>query len=254
MKQLLDDAAFALTLLTRLPLPAQQPVHSDTARAVWAFPLVGALVGLIAALFYAAALALGLPPLLGALIALAASALVTGALHEDGLADLCDGFGGGWERAAKLTIMHDSRLGTYGALGLFFALALLAGAIAALAAPLPVLVTLIAAGTVSRAAIALVLLILPPARNDGLAATAANDNQTRCTVALALGALIAILMLGVSTGLIAVLAAAAGGLIVAALAHRQIGGFTGDVLGAAQQVAEIGVLLAVATGAAFYVG
>src|SRR4051812_14340659 len=114
-----DDLIVAATFLTRVPLHAIVQPHdprASLAQALRAFPLIGALIGLAAGLVYAAAGLLGLAPLAAALVAIGASIALTGALHEDGLADCADGFGGGRERDAKLAIMRDSRIGTYGVL------------------------------------------------------------------------------------------------------------------------------------------
>src|SRR5579862_1616236 len=110
-----DELIAALTFLTRLPTgraAANAPL-SRLADTSWAFPLVGLVIGAIGGIAYAIASALALPALAAALIAIAATALVTGGLHEDGLADTADGFGGGATRELKLEIMRDSRIGTF---------------------------------------------------------------------------------------------------------------------------------------------
>jgi adenosylcobinamide-GDP ribazoletransferase len=209
------------------------------------FPAVGALIGLAGAIGYALATWLGLPPWPAAVVALATTILLTGALHEDGLADVADGFGGGRTREDKLRIMRDPRVGSYGAIALVVALLARAGALAALAAPWAVGAALVAAGTISRAALPAVMATLPNARSDGLAAAAGRPHPLRAGAAVLVGALLAVVLLGPAAPA-ALLAGGAGALAVALLARRQIGGHTGDVLGAVQQVAEIGVLLGVA--------
>src|SRR5882724_12552182 len=142
-KNLLDDLRVAVAFLTRIPLPHPDgAMPRDLARAQRMFPLVGAAIGAAVGLFYLATLAIGVPALAAAALALGAGALLTGALHEDGLADVADGFGGGRDKAAKLEIMRDSRLGTYGALILLVAFAAKLAALAALprSAVLPALV------------------------------------------------------------------------------------------------------------------
>ena len=122
MKDWLEDLRVAVTFLTRVPIP-----HSDgvvnVPRAMRAFPLVAAAIGLVVGLVLLGLLRLGVPALASAALALGASALLTGALHEDGLGDIADGFGGGRDQAAKLEIMRDSRLGTYGTLALLISFA-----------------------------------------------------------------------------------------------------------------------------------
>jgi adenosylcobinamide-GDP ribazoletransferase len=245
LADLLHDCKVALTFLTRLPVrqPRVWP-DVDLAASVPLFPVVGALIGLAGGVGYALAVWLGLPPLPAAALALAITIWLTGALHEDGLADVADGFGGGRTREDKLRIMRDPRIGSYGALALVLALLTRAGALAAVAAPWAVGAALITAGAVSRAALPAVMATMPNARVDGLGAGAGRPHPLRAAAALLVGALIAVALLGHAAAA-ALLAAAGGALAVALLAKRQIGGCTGDVLGAVQQLAEIGVLLGV---------
>src|SRR6202000_270906 len=110
-----NDLSLAIALLTRIPMPHRDDVMPDRmARAQRAFPLVGAIIGLAIGLFARCLLAIGIPELAAAALALGAGAALTGALHEDGLADVGDGFGGGSDRAAKLAIMRDRRIRRYG--------------------------------------------------------------------------------------------------------------------------------------------
>lgn len=231
----------AVAFLTRIPVPAARARRPDLNRAAVFFPLVGALVGGIAAGTRALA-DLALPPLPATLLAVAAALIVTGALHEDGLADVADGFGGGRTLEDKLRIMRDSRIGSYGALALVLGLLARAGALAALAAPGAVAAALVAAGAMSRAALAPAMTMLPLTRNDGLAAAAGRPHPLRAAAAILVGALIAVVLLGKAAAA-ALLAGAGAAFAVAWLARRQIGGHTGDVLGAVQQLTEIGVLL-----------
>ena len=208
------------------------------------FPIVGALIGLLGGGGYALVFWLGVPPLPAAVVALATTIWLTGALHEDGLADVADGFGGGRTLEDKLRIMRDPRIGSYGALALILDLLARAGALAALAGPWTVAAALVVAGAVSRAALPPVMAMLPYARTDGLAAAAGRPHPLRATAAVLVAALIAALLLGEAAGA-ALLAGAGAAFAVACLARRQIGGHTGDVLGAVQQLTEIGVLLGI---------
>jgi adenosylcobinamide-GDP ribazoletransferase len=211
-------------------------------RALGWYPVIGALIGLCGALVYAAASAAGLTAGAAALLTLCAQIAVTGALHEDGLADIADGFGGGRDKMAKLAIMRDSRLGSYGVLALIFSVGLRWSALVALADPLAVGLALMAAGALSRATVPAVYGWLDPARSDGLAAGLGGPPGTRVAMAAVLGACIAgLLLAGFALPVIAVAILAA--LAVGGLALRQIGGHTGDVLGACQQIVEIAVLL-----------
>src|SRR5215510_11280342 len=170
---LATDIKTAVLFCTRLPVPHAVPIdRGDIARASWAFPVAGALVGSAGALTYAVASGIRLPSALAAALALGATLLLTGCLHEDGLADTADGLGGGWDRARKLEIMRDSRLGTYGACALMMSLLVRWAALAAIASPLAVASALIAAHVSARAALPVFMCFVPPARFDGLSAQA----------------------------------------------------------------------------------
>ena len=249
----LQDLLSAGRLLTRLPLGSPQGAVATEAAASHAsrcYPLVGAGVGLLAAIAFALADWLALPPFAAALAALTLSVLVTGALHEDGLADVADGFGGGRDRAGKLAIMRDSRIGTYGVLALILVLAARGGSLTSIAEPCAAAAALIAAHALSRAGLAAVMWALPPARSDGLAAATGRPGGADAVAALVFGAVIALLLLDAAVALVAILACATLQAGLALQARRQIGGYSGDVLGAAQQLGEAGVLLVVCAGAA----
>lgn len=243
----LADLTSAAGLLTRLPLPSARPTGATAAsHPARCYPLVGTAVGALAGLAYGVAAWLALPPFAAAIAALAVAMLVTGALHEDGLADLVDGFGGGRDRTHKLAVMRDSRIGTYGVLALVLVLAARGGSLAALADPGTALAALVAAHAASRGGLAAMLWALPPARRDGLAAATGRPGGADALAAAALGSLPAALLLELPIALAAILAAAVLQAGLALQARRQIGGITGDVLGAAQQLAEAAVLLVVA--------
>jgi len=247
----------AFTFLTRLPLSRARSAIAATSLAdnvmladtVWTFPLVGVVIGAIGGIAYAIASALALPPLSAALIAVASTALVTGALHEDGLADTADGFGGGGTREEKLEIMRDSRSGAFGVLALIFSVGLRSVAIADIALRWHVLAALIAAHALSRGVLPAAMLRLDPARSDGLGAGAGRPKQNQVLIALVLALAVAVLSIGLRAGLSASIAAAIVAIAIAWLAQRQIGGQTGDVLGAIEQGAETAALLAAAAWA-----
>ena len=241
----LADLRRAGQLLTRVPLPDDRaPAAAGTmARALRVYPLVGALIGLAAGLALVAADALGLPSPAGPLLALGYAALLTGALHEDGLADTADGFGVRRPAAERLAIMRDSRIGTYGVLALGLVLALKVAALAALA-PWAACAALVAAGAASRAGFGLVVTALPPARADGLGAGLGRPSRATVLIALGFGMALAAAAVGPVPAAIALGAAAIVGAALAWLARRQVGGYTGDVLGATQQTTETVMLLA----------
>ena len=154
-----DEIRLAFMLLSRLPAGRIDGAAPSMAASSWAWPIVGLAVGAIMALACGIGLWIGVPPLMAALLALAAGALATGAMHEDGLADLADGFGGGRDRARKLEIMRDSRIGSYGVLALILALAFRASGIATLAEAGSATAALIGIAAASRA-------VLPAAPGD----------------------------------------------------------------------------------------
>jgi len=245
-KDWIEDISAATALLTRVPMPHPQGVApTGLARAQRAFPLVGAMIGLAIGLADLLLLKLGIPALAAAALALGAGAALTGALHEDGLADVGDGFGGGRDRAAKLSIMRDSRLGTYGAMVLLVGFAAKLAALASLPAAV-VVPSLIVAHTLGRAALPVLAMSLPFARDDGLGRSAGRPEAVTAVTAVAIAVVIALLCLTVKGALLAMAVTAAGAAAMAWLAWRQIGGVTGDVFGAAEQVVETAVLLMLA--------
>ena len=227
------DLAAGLGLLTRLPVgwlvPRGTPYRPG--RACWTYPLAGLLVGGAVALVRLGAGRLGLPPLLGAAWAVGAGVLLTGALHEDGLADTVDGLGGGATRERRLEIMRDSRIGSYGALALVLALGIRVLAIASLPAG-GATAALLAGGALSRAAMLPMLALLPPARPDGLGRSVGRPPRAALWLGLALASGLVLLLLQTTRALAAIACALAVSLGTTALARRRLGGHTGDVLGA----------------------
>lgn len=235
-------------ILTRIPVGSLSGTLPTVGSSAWGWPLVGLVVGGLSALIWWAALALGLPPLPAAGLAILAGTLATGGLHEDGLADLADGFGGGRDKARRLEIMRDSRIGSYGALAIGFSLLLRVGALASLNGSTGAL-SLIALAAASRAILPAALHLMPPARADGLGRAAGQVGLRRLLLALVLGGA-ALCLTGLGAFVIGGTMAAAT-LVLAVLAMRKIGGQTGDVCGAAQVAAEIAMLAVYAAAVAF---
>jgi adenosylcobinamide-GDP ribazoletransferase len=240
------DVADALRFFTRVSVGepgAGAPL--DINRFAWAAPVAGVAVGLAGALVLALTSLIGLPALLRAGLATAALVAATGALHEDGLADVADGFGGGTTRAMKLDIMRDSRIGAYGALALTLALILRVGALAAAlnGGFSRASLSLIVVAALSRAAALTPLALLNPARADGAGAAAGRLDPAALAAAWGSALVIALVLglasIGLGHALVAALASGAAAWAMVALARRAIGGQTGDVAGAAQQLAEI---------------
>jgi adenosylcobinamide-GDP ribazoletransferase len=250
ISQWLDDLSTAIAFLTRLPVPGRGATAApDLARAYRAFPLVGALIGAVIGCADLLLLRIGLPVIPAAALALGAGILLTGALHEDGLADIADGFGGGGDKARKLEIMRDSRLGTYGALTLLVMFVAKVGALAVLPRG-DVILDLVAVHTLARAPIAVIAARMDYARAEGLAVTAGRPDAKTAFAACVVAAVIALVCLPFGEAVKAALVAAAAAFCLAILARRQIGGQTGDVLGAAEQVGEVALLALLAAHAA----
>ncbi|MFA5120313.1 adenosylcobinamide-GDP ribazoletransferase [Zavarzinia sp.] len=243
----LDDFRLVLGLFSRLPvgtLPAMAP--GALGRAVWAFPLAGATVGLVAVAVAAVGTLFGFGPYGLALLVILAEVATTGGFHEDGLADLADGLGGR-DRETRLAIMRDSRIGSFGAIALWASLTARLFALASLAEAgfWTLAGAVIAADAAARVALLIPLALLEPARKDGLGASlgplSADRGWSAVVIALGIG------IVGLGFGVIAATAAAAAaGLAVAAVAREKLGGYTGDVLGAAASIALVAVLAAAA--------
>jgi adenosylcobinamide-GDP ribazoletransferase len=242
---LFRDLKVALLFLTRFPVQVDGAVTMrDLAAAVYAFPLVGAGLGLLGGLAYGGATGLGLPALPAALLALVAMIAATGALHEDGLADTADGLGAA-DRERALEIMADSRIGTFGTLALMVSLLARLIALAPMWEPRQITVALVTAAMASRAVMPVVMMLQPSAKADGLANAAGRPDPFRVMLGafVAIGAAAALLPL--DTAVAALAASAALSLLLAAWLGRRLGGCTGDTLGAVQQTAEVVFLLAI---------
>lgn len=249
------DVMRAVAFLSRIPVPDRFFVGPPRPLSALAavFPLAGMLVTAPAAAFLLILSAAAADPLLAAFLALALQTVLTGVLHEDGLADSADGLFGGRNRERALEIMKDSRIGSYGAAALFLSFAIRAAALAALArhgsaalAPL----ALLAAAALSRAAMVRHWQRLPAARAEGVAAAAGAPSRDAALAALGLAVLLSGALVAAGFGLAPLLAALAATLlairVMARLARAKIGGHTGDTIGATQQLAEIAVLAALA--------
>lgn len=261
LAEFLTDAARCLRFYSRLALPRlpwEGDPHAvpDFTRAPRALPLAGAVIGGLGGAVLWAGLGLGLGPAVSAVLAVAALVLATGALHEDGLADLADGLGGATPER-RLEIMRDSRIGSFGASALILSLALRIGVLATLSGrldPAAAAAAVVFAAAQSRSAALLVLAHGPPARRDGAAFQVGKPSPATLLTALLVSSGIGLALVwaaalpgrGVLLGVgLSSLAAAQ----VARASRRWLGGQTGDTVGAAQQLAEIVCLLALLNGA-----
>ena len=241
------DVALALVLLTRLPVPKlAHAAFERQARAVWAFPIAGAVVAVIAGLAGWLGLGAGLPASIAAGLVLSSQILLTGAMHEDGLADTVDGFWGGFTRERRLEIMKDSHIGTFGVLALILSVGLRWATLAALISSAGFAAgffAVIVVAAMSRAAMPVLMHTLPNARQSGLSSTVGQPAALPVAIGGVVAAGFGIVLIGL--GPTAVLLATGAGVLLglALLACSKIAGQTGDVLGATQQVLEIWLLL-----------
>jgi adenosylcobinamide-GDP ribazoletransferase len=243
----------SLRFLTRLPVPFARTVDMLPLRNVMRmFAIAGGFIGAVQGAVFAGLLYIGMDGLLAAAIAFGLGLLMTGALHEDGLSDVADGFGGGKDRVSRLAIMRDSRIGSYGTLALIAVAFIRIFALNALEFHEFWLIVSVcaAAGAFSRAMVVDLMWSTRPARSDGLSAMAGQPSRTTALFAIVTGLGICSIP-GIMFSAEAVLVAlAAATLVTAAVrltAIRLVDGQTGDVCGAAQVLSEIAILTTFAT-------
>lgn len=240
----LKDIRIVTGFMTRLPVTwPQNSTMADLAGAMWAMPVVGVIVGMITGL----ALWLGglfpWPVVVTVIIAVMVQILVTGALHEDGLADVADGFGGGVTARQKRDIMADSRIGSYGVLALIISVTL---KIVLLGTPPTWADTFFiwtAAMVLSRGVLPVVMIMFSAAKTDGLGANAGKPSATCAGTALLLAFIIAGILIPWLAAITAVIMVFMTAFLLASLAKFQIGGYTGDVLGTIVGASEIVALM-----------
>jgi adenosylcobinamide-GDP ribazoletransferase len=246
------DLARCLRFYSRLPVPAlpwEADPHAlpDFRAMAPLVPLAGLVLGFVPSLVLSLALWLGLGPFVAAALAIAALTVATGAFHEDGLADTADGFGGGATVERRLAIMKDSLIGSFGGSALALAFLLRIGSLSALAERLPPTAAagaIVAAAALSRTAGLIPLTLLPPARRDGASAAVGQPSGSGLAAAAVIAAIATAILAALNAWplpalvLMLVLPALVG-LGLTRLSARLIGGQTGDVAGAIQQLAEI---------------
>ncbi|MEO0344501.1 MAG: adenosylcobinamide-GDP ribazoletransferase [Pseudomonadota bacterium] len=234
------DIRHAMALMTRIPVSLNaEYANSRGAAFMWAFPLIGAMVGSLA--FCAAALGkMVLPFEITGFLVLLTCVMVTGAIHEDGLADCADGFWGGWTPARRLEIMKDSAIGAYGVIALILSFGVRYIAITSLVR-VDLEILLIPLAVASRVWILALMRFMTPAGEGGLAKSYGKPPIATCIAALMIGILCILPFAPIAW--MAVLGGAMGTLVVANYAQTKIKGYTGDVLGASQVLAEITSLL-----------
>lgn len=236
----LSDFWRAMALLSRVPLPPVGDFRAALiARSVWCWPLVGLVLAGLALLPAMLVDFLTGNPLVYAIFAIAAMVLLSGAMHEDGIADCADGFGGGMDRDRKLEIMRDSTVGTYAVVMLILTLGLRLVLITAAADIGQAGILFLIMAVISRAAMPVVMRILPPARDNGLGKGAGRPGWLPVLVGFAIASAIVLVLGGIGAMFAVIVGVMIAILIVAMVARSQIGGQTGDVLGATQICAEL---------------
>lgn len=241
------DIPAALGLLTRLPIRIDtEAAMARGPASAWAYPLAGTLVATIAASIAAAFLWLGVAAPLAAAILLATQIILTGAMHEDGLADTADGLWGGWTPERRLAIMKDSQIGTYGTLALILSILARWSALTTLL-PLSPLAAPIVAASFSRAPMVALMANMQNARSKGLSHSVGRPSPNTAWRAIAVAVAIAALLTGPTIALVLTVVLATTAAAVAAIAHQKIQGQTGDILGATQQLCEIAALCTLTT-------
>ncbi len=257
-----QDIRIAFAFLTRIPVPYPvnnegKPIERSLAEASWAFPFVGILVGACGSLVMVLSDTLNLPVYVSALLAITTTIFITGALHEDGLADVADGFGGSHDRDRKLEIMKDSTVGSYGALALCISILLrtilLGGLLdwgsmdqvqGEVSYPSLAIAIIIAAHIIGRGYAPLIMTHLPLARTGGLAAVARKPKLRSSYGGFFITILFVFSLLPTLPAIIILSSPLLVIILFSWLSMKQVGGYTGDVLGAAVQLCEITVYLA----------
>jgi len=235
---MLNDLKVALAFLTRIPINHGPQISLRRSAAL--FPLVGALIGLIGGLVFYVSSAI-LPPLVSASISILVTVAITGAFHLDGLADICDGLIGGWNREERLKILKDSRHGTYGVAAISLQLILQVCLLSALS-PRDGLFTLIVLHTLSRLVPIFLMLIPATSGHDGMGASISREIGAKEPL---VGSLITVLLIAPIMGLNFLLLSAILFLtltIFALWVIRKIGGMVGDAFGAGEQISETMIL------------
>lgn len=244
----LHDIAACLGLLTRLPVKVQSELAmTRSAAATWAYPVVGLLLGVIGILVFSFGTWVGFGSLTSTVLVFGTLIVLTGAMHEDGLADSADGLWGGWTIARRLEIMKDSHIGVYGVCAVVICVLLKISIVASLFGVPSVGLALIGSAALSRAAMVALMYALAPARGGGLGKSVGRPPLRSAWIAFGLASGFAIFA-GALIGLITVacamiLATGIAAFGCARIAKAKVNGFTGDILGATQQVCEVAALL-----------
>lgn len=252
----IDEAARALSFLTILPIPDRffkNVTNESSAQCAGLYPVAGAIIGLLSGTILFLAHILGLPAIISATLAVFTMIALTGALHEDGLGDIADGFGGGSSIEKRLEIMKDSRLGTYGVIAVSGSLLLRTVALSSILninGLVGAICALIAVTATSRGAMVWMWCALPNARNNGVSSTIGTPPESALSLSTILALTFAAIF-GISAAGFVPASIAIGFAVLTLFGFKKlcttmIGGQTGDALGACQQLVEISMLVGLA--------
>ncbi len=247
LRRLWEELLLAISLLTRISIPRFEVTTGATiGSAFWAYPIAGAIVGLVGGGAFVVGETIGFGAYVSALLALAAMTLFSGGIHEDGLADFFDGLGGK-SQIERLQIMRDSRIGSFGVLALIFFVGLCAAFLFDISrgsTPVATAALIVCVAAVARTAVGIPLALMEPVRAEGLSVAAQRPPIPALIVGSVLVVLLCVLLLGVAKTIFLIVGASAGAFLMSGWAYRMIGGHTGDVLGA---VASAAMLFGVAS-------
>ena len=242
IRKYVEDILVALSLLTRLPIKVPRHAFDRAHLAVWAYGIPGFIWALsvwsIAILCQAGGLPLGIATALG----LTTGIIITGAIHEDGLADSVDGLWGGWDPESRLEVMLDSRLGAYGAIALISCILVRWQLITSVFQLNVTFTALVLAGCLGRSVLPVIMAMFAPARKKGLSYSVGRPSGPNIYIAFVTMTLFAFISLG-AKGLILCILAATTALMCALIAKLKVGGQSGDILGAIAIITEIIVLV-----------
>lgn len=227
----------AFVTLTRLPFIKIDDDDFDLKGSLWAFPIVGLSLAILVSLVVSVLCLMNIPPLFAAIVAGLTLTLLTGALHEDGLADCADALGASTSER-RLEIMRDSHIGVYGTLALIFSVCMRSAAIYLLWQADASFVALMVSLMASRAAMVILPFLCTPARQDGLASAFENINIKQLLISQSILLIVGVILCGTDIILIMLFSFVAV-FLVAQMAKHKIGGFTGDVLGATEQIVQL---------------
>ncbi|MGL1920977.1 MAG: adenosylcobinamide-GDP ribazoletransferase [Hyphomicrobiales bacterium] len=234
---MLNQLKSAFITLTRLPWIKIEDDDFDLKNGLWAFPIVGMTLAALVSLVISLLCWVGVPPMAGAILASITLIILTGALHEDGLADCADALGASTKQR-RLEIMRDSHIGAYGTLALIFSVSLRGVVIYLLWQNDATFFALMVSLTASRAAIVMLPFLAKPAREDGLAAAFKDVDLKQLIVAQVILLICGLVFYGTDI-IFVMLASLLVTFSIARMTTRKIGGFTGDVLGATEQLVQL---------------